>query len=317
MAARPDGATVSPVKVLVLGAQGQVGHELMGALGPFARVIGATRQDADLSDSAALRAAIDRAAPDVIVNAASYNDVDGAERDPAAAMRANGEGVAVLGEEARRRRIALVHYSTNFVFDGKKTEPYVESDAAVPLGEYGRSKLAGERALAEQGAPAIVLRTSWVYSLRRYSFVSSVLRLARQREALRMVSDQVANPTFCRDLAQATALLLFGARGRLFETFDEARGVYHVAGEGGTSRYELAKAAIELDPARAEHKVRSLEPIASSEFPAAAARPSQATLDCSRFADRFGIRLPPWRESLERALGDWPLGVWTTSEGRR
>ncbi len=305
------------MRVLVLGAEGQVGHELMGSIAPFADVIGATHQDADLLDPAGLRRAIGHAAPDAIVNAASYNDVDRAEREPAAAMRANAEAVALLGQEARRRHAALVHYSTNFVFDGKKVEPYVESDAAEPLGQYGRSKLAGEQVLMDLGAPAIVMRTSWVYSLRRYSFVSSVLRLARQREALRMVSDQVANPTFCRDLAQATALLLFGARGRLFETFDEARGVYHVAGEGGTSRYELAKAAIELDPARAEHKVRSLDPIASSEFPAPAARPSQATLDCSRFAERFGIRLPPWRESLERALGDWPVGVWTTSEGRR
>ncbi len=305
------------MKVLVLGAHGQVGYELVGALAPFARVIGVARRDADLSDPAALRDAVHRASPDVIVNAASYNDVDGAESDPAAAMRVNGEGVALLGEEARRRRIALVHYSSNFVFDGRKTDAYVESDAAAPLGEYGRSKLAGEQALAEQCAPAIVLRTSWVYSLRRYSFVSAVLRLARQREALRMVSDQVANPTFCRDLAQATALLIFGFRGRLFAAFDEARGVYHVAGEGGTSRFELARAILELDSARAEHKVRSLEPIASTEFPAAAARPAQATLDCARFAERFGIRLPPWRESLQRALADWPLGVLTTSEGRR
>ena len=131
------------------------------------------------------------------------------------------------------------------------------------------------------------------------------------------VSDQLANPTFCRDLPHATALLNYGFRGRLFAAFDEARGVYHVAGEGGTSRFELARAILELDSARAEHKVRSLEPIASTEFPAAAARPAQATLDCARFAERFGIRLPPWRESLQRALADWPLGVLTTSEGRR
>jgi dTDP-4-dehydrorhamnose reductase len=292
------------MKVFVLGADGQLGHELCGALGCFAHVVPATEAEFDMTDAAALRRALETASPDAIVNAAAYTDVDGAERDPSAAMRVNAGAVGTLGEYALGARCALVHYSTDFVFDGTKGGAYRESDAPSPLGEYGRSKLAGERVLADLGAPALVLRTAWVYSLRRKSFVSTILRLARERDELRVVADQQGSPTFCRDLAQATALLLYGARATPFESFRDARGVYHLAGGGSCTRFELARAALELDPRRAEHKVKSLVPVPTEAYPLPARRPACAPLDCSRARETFGVELPPWREALARALAD-------------
>ena len=291
------------VRVLVLGADGQVGKELCGALSCFAKVIAATEADFDMTRAAKLREAIDGATPDVIVNAAAYTDVDGAERDKDRAMAVNADAVAILGREVLRRRVGLIHYSTDFVFDGNKGSTYSEQDVPAPLNEYGRSKLVGERALSELGAPAIVLRTAWVYSLTNKSFVSSILRLARERELLRIVSDQVGNPTFSRDLACATALILYGIRAAPFDAIQAAKGVYHLAGSGSCSRWELACAAVALDPNRHEHRLKSIEPISTDQYPLPAIRPRSAPLDCSLVQSRFGISLPDWKDSLRRALG--------------
>lgn len=290
------------MKVLILGADGQVGYELCSVLASCSTIVPASRATADLSDLATLTKTIDEVAPDAIVNAASYNDVDGAERDEAGARKINELAVGALGEAAKRRSIALVHYSTDFVFDGEKGAPYVETDTPTPLGAYGRSKLAGEKALSDIDAPAIVLRTAWVYSLRRKSFISAILRGARERDALKVVADQIGNPTWCRDLAVATALLLHSNRGSLNATFTEARGVYHCAGTGHVSRHELAVAALELDPGKAAHKAKVVEPVPSSAYVLPAKRPTFAPLDTSKLAARFGIQLPPWRDSLRFAL---------------
>jgi dTDP-4-dehydrorhamnose reductase len=279
-----------------------VGRALDGALRCFADVAGFDRATLDVGDAAAVRAVVRSERPDVVVNASAYTDVDGAERDPAAATRVNADGVAALGEECKALRVGLVHYSTDFVFDGKASRPYREDDPTAPLGAYGRSKLAGEQALLAMGAPAVIFRTAWVYSLGRKSFVSSILRLAREREALRVVADQVGNPTFAGDLAVATALFLFGVRGDPYAGIDSVRSVYHLAGGGATSRFELAKAAIELDPKKGEHRVQRLEPIASTEYPLPAERPAYAPLDCTKARSALGIALPEWRVSLARAL---------------
>lgn len=290
------------MKILLLGADGQLGFELRGALGAFAELALATRRDVDMTDLDAVRDAVRTSAPDVIVNATAHTDVDGAEKDPDLARRINADAVAVLGEEARARRTPLVHYSTDFVFDGRTDRPYVEADATHPLGAYGRSKREGEERLLAMQAPALVLRTAWVYSLRRKSFVSAILRLARERETLRIVADQVGNPTFAGDLAHATALVLFEARRDPFAAIDAARGVWHLAGTGHVSRFDFARAIVEMDPKRSEHAVRSIEPIPTSAYPLPAERPLFAPLDSSRFAERFGVRLPGWRDALERAL---------------
>jgi dTDP-4-dehydrorhamnose reductase len=292
------------MRVVLLGADGQVGHELRGALACFTDVVCSSRRELDLADLGALERFVADARPALIINAAAYNDVDGAEREPDVARRINAEAVAVLGELAKRLPAALITYSTDFVFDGKKATAYTEDDEPRPLGAYGESKLAGERALLDACAPALILRTSWVYSLRRKSFVSSILRRAREQERLSVVDDQIGNPTFCRDLAQATALLVRGLGEQPLARVEQARGVYHVAGGGHCSRYELACAALELDPGRAAQRARGATPCRSSDYPLPAQRPLHAPLDTNRFAERFGLRLPPWRDALARALAD-------------
>jgi dTDP-4-dehydrorhamnose reductase len=295
-----DGA----MKILLLGADGQVGHELLRELRFFADVVPLVEPAFDITRFDALSRTIDEVSPDAIVNATAYNDVDGAERDPRPAMVINTEAVGVLGEAAKRRRCALVHFSTDFVFDGKKGSAYVETDATNPLGAYARSKLGGERALVDMDAPALIFRTAWVYSARKKSFVSAILRLAREREQLNVVSDQVGNPTFCRDLADAVAFVLYCCRADAFSHVEERRGVYHLAGTGACSRYDLARAVVEIDPRKHEHKVKSIDPVDTGAYPSPAARPASAPLDCDKARRTWGLALPAWRDSLVRALED-------------
>jgi len=291
------------MKILLLGANGQLGHELRGPLATFAEVAPFTRDEVDLADADAVVRAIDAVRPDVIVNATAYTDVDRAEREESAAHRINAEMVGILGDEARRRGAALVHFSTDFVFDGLKGAPYVEEDRPTPLGAYARTKLAGEDLLREHDAPALVLRTAWVYSLRRKSFVTTMLRLAREREELQVVTDQIGSPTFSRDLAQAVALILYGMRGEhVAARLREARGVYHLAGTGSVSRFDWARAIFELDPRRSEHKVQKVLPILADAFPLPAQRPLATPLDGAKARATFGVELPGWRDALGRAL---------------
>ena len=290
------------MKVLLLGSGGQVGRALAGSLGSFAFLQRIDRAALDFGDIAAVRSVVRAERPDVVVNAAAYTDVDAAEKDEAGAMRVNADAVAVLGEECARLRAGLVHYSTDFVFDGRASRAYVEDDATAPLGAYGRTKLAGERRLLDMAAPALVLRTAWVYSLGRKSFVSSILRLARERDTLRVVGDQVGSPTFAGDLACATALLLFGIRADAYAGIEQSRGVYHLAGGGAVSRSDFAAAILDLDPRKSEHRARRVDPIATADYPLPAARPAFAPLDCRKARDAFGITLPPWKDTLARAL---------------
>lgn len=292
------------MKVLVLGASGQLGHELAGPIGCFADVVTANHADVDFADSDAISKVVASVAPDVIVNAAAYTNVDQAEKEPDLAYKINRDAVAQLGTLARDRRIGLVHVSTDFVFDGRATQPYTESDATGPLNVYGASKLAGEEALRELDAPAISLRTAWVYSLRRKSFVRTMLQLAQKHPKLQVVSDQVGNPTWCRDLAQAIALLLYRVREAPCEELFEARGVYHLAASGQASRFDLVAAALELYPEPDRIRTTELVRCGSETFPLPAERPLFTALDCGLAAERFNIRLPDWRDALTRALAD-------------
>jgi dTDP-4-dehydrorhamnose reductase len=292
------------VRIVVFGAAGQVGAELVRQFATFAEVVALTRDHVDLADLDALRQAVSAAEPQIIINAAAYNAVDAAETDEEQATLVNGTAVGVLGEEANRRQALLIHYSTDFVFDGRASQPYLETDAPSPLSAYGRSKLAGEQALLQQEAPALIFRTSWVYGLRRASFVRTMLRLARSKETLRVVDDQVGCPTAAHELALATSLVLFGARRDPFAELSPLRGLYHLAGGGHCSRLELARAAIELDPLRDEHRVQQVLPTSSAELAMAAQRPAFAPLDCNKARDVLGVALPPWRETLARVLSD-------------
>jgi len=257
-----------------------------------------------MADPIAVRAALESARPRLVVNASAYNEVDRAESEPDVALRVNGESVAVLGEYAKREGAALITYSTDFVFDGTKGSPYVETDAPNPLSAYGRSKLAGEKLLSELGAPALVLRTAWVYSLRRKSFVSLMLELARKREELRIADDQIGSPTWCGDLARVTVEILEQLGSDPGQAVAEARGVYHAAGGGACSRHELATAALELDPRRSEQVVKRVLRARAADFPAPAARPLASPLDCSLLRSRFGgVTFLPWRDALAQCLG--------------
>jgi dTDP-4-dehydrorhamnose reductase len=231
-------------RILLLGKDGQVGWELARGATALGEIVALGSRELDLARGDDVRAAVRSAGPDLILNAAAYTAVDRAESDTGRAQAVNAEAPGILAEEAERLGAALVHFSTDFVFDGEKPEPYREDDAPRPLNAYGRTKLAGEEAIRAAGTPALVLRTSWVYSLRRESFVTKVLEWARTRRTLRVVEDQVGSPTWCRDLARDTVRILAPGRSDLRGFVAERSGLYHLAGAGAVSRFEWAAAIL-------------------------------------------------------------------------
>ena len=289
-------------KILQIGTIGQLGWELLRTCAPLGEVIALDYPDVDLSESAGLCELVRSVKPNIIINAAAYTNVDKAESEPELARAINAIGPAILAEEARKINSVLVHYSTDYVFDGTKGSPYVETDIPNPLSVYGQTKLEGEQAIAASGCVNLVLRTSWVYSMRHGGFVTKVLQWARTQEVMRVVDDQISGPTSARMLAEITALILAQGRDDVFGYLSEKGGLYHCAGGGSCSRYEWAKAILELDPRREEQKVRELIPAASTEFPTPAVRPPVSVLDCDKLERVFGLRLPPWQTALKLAM---------------
>lgn len=288
--------------ILLIGNTGQVGWELQRALAPTGAVTGIDYPDIDLADPDSVTGWIRRVRPGVVVNAAAYTAVDKAESDLTIAHAINAAAPGILAEEAERLGAAFIHYSTDFVFDGTKTSPYIEDDPVSPLGAYGRTKLDGETAVESVGGAAITLRTAWVYSTRRPSFVTKVLEWARKYPELRIVTDQAGSPTWCRMLAEVTAQVIAMGGPDLAPWLRERRGIYHVAGDGGATRYEWAEAILRLDPNPGERIARSLLPGLTADFPTPAARPAYSVLNCDKFQRVFGLRLPPWEEALKLAL---------------
>ncbi len=286
------------MKILLLGKTGQLGWELARALPTLGNVIALDYPEFDMANPGLIREHVRRAAPELIVNATAYTAVDRAENEQELAYAINATGVGILAEEARWLNAGLIHYSTDYVFDGCKGKPYDESDSPNPLNVYGKSKLAGEQAIQAAGGAYLIFRTAWVYSLRGDSFVNKVLRWARQHETLRIVDDQVSNPTWARSLAEITAQLL--ARGE--RAVADHTGLYHLAGSGYTSRLDWAREIIRLDADQAGQTVKELQPAASADFPTPAQRPLFSALDCSRFEEAFGLYLPEWREALKLAM---------------
>ena len=289
-------------KILLFARGGQLGWELQRALAPLGEVVALDYPQVDFSKPEELRLVVREARPDLIINPAAYTAVDRAETESALAYRVNAEAPAALAEEALRLRVPLVHFSTDYVFDGTKGSPYVESDEPAPLNVYGRSKLAGDRAVISVGGAHIILRTSWVYSMRQGGFVTKVLQWARQQEVLRVVDDQISGPTSARMLAELSALLLAGVGTDPFGWLAQRAGVYHCAGEGACSRYAWAQEILKLDPRPEEQIVRELLPASSDEFPTPAARPLVSVLDCAKLERVFGLRLPPWQVGLKLAM---------------
>lgn len=291
----------------MLGGNGQVGGALRHSLAPLGQLVVATRDGrlndgdgcevADLDSPASLPALVERLAPDVVVNAAAYTQVDRAESEYAAAFRANAESPAALAAACAQRGALLVHYSTDYVFDGRGTRPYREDDATAPLGVYGASKLAGEEAIRTSGVRHLLFRTAWVYASQGRNFLRTMLRLATEREELRVVADQRGTPTSAALIADVTARALHGDSG-------SRSGLWHLTASGETSWHGFAQAIVAGAHARGLiAREPAIVPIASVDFPTPAARPGYSVLDCDALRRDFGIELPDWREGLERTLG--------------
>lgn len=296
--------------ILVTGATGQVGSELLRTLAPLGRVIAPARSEMDLSRIESVRHTIETARPRWIVNPAAYTAVDKAESEPDLAYAVNAEAVRAIGEEARKLGAGVIHFSTDYVFDGCAAAPYRETDKTNPANVYGASKLAGERALAESGAAHLIFRTSWVYGATGKNFLLTILKLARERDRLRIVADQHGAPTWSRDLAKMVAHVIArceaAADGRsLAEALADFSGVYHVAGAGETTWYGFASEAVRrLQASEPGRKFAEIEPIPSTEHPTPAKRPANSRLNCERLGQRLGWHMMDWRESLKQVLAE-------------
>jgi dTDP-4-dehydrorhamnose reductase len=288
-------------RILLIGANGQVGWELRRTLAGLGEVIAASIEGGygpavDLLDKGLLAKLVEESRPNAVVNAAAYTAVDKAETEREIAQRINADAVGELGSLLAVRGTPIIHYSTDFVFDGTAQCPYRETDAPNPLNVYGATKLGGEQALFDSGAPALVFRTSWVYGARGANFLLTMLRLFKEKDELRIVDDQIGSPTWSRMLAELTALVLYRVlRGDL--DLKEVGGLYHLTGSGQVSWFGLASAIL----AHSGLDCR-LIPIRSSDYPAPAKRPAYSVLDNTKFQQTFGLAMPDWRDSLEQCL---------------
>lgn len=291
------------MKILLTGKDGQVGFELVRALAPLGELHAVGRADCDLRDADALRALVRRVEPGIIVNPAAWTAVDKAESEPEPAFAVNARAPGILGEEAARLGALVVHYSTDYVFDGAGTRPWTESDTPAPQSVYGSSKLAGERALAEACPRHLILRTSWVLGVHGGNFAKTMLRLAAERERLSVVDDQFGAPTAASLLADLTAHLVrqYAREGAAAFPY----GTYHVAAAGETSWYDYARFVLDAAQ-RAGMLLRAgpadVLPVHTAAYPAAAPRPANSRLDTSLFRRSFGLRLPPWQDGVHEVL---------------
>lgn len=301
------------MKLLLLGANGQVGFELQRVLAPLGTLACATRsgrlpggascETADLSNAISLDALLNRLAPDVVVNAAAHTAVDRAEDEPELARMANTDAPARLARWCGERGALLLHYSTDYVFDGRGTRPYLEDDATSPLGVYGHTKLAGELAIAASGARHLIFRTGWVYAARGTNFLRTMLRLGRERDTLRVVSDQRGAPTPARWIAAASAAVLAQSIRR--DRTAQPLGTFHLTADGETSWCGFARAIFE--DARAAKLVArppKIEAIGTADYPTRAARPNYSRLDGRRLYDAFGLRPPDWRRGVSEVIAE-------------
>ncbi|WP_027210072.1 dTDP-4-dehydrorhamnose reductase [Burkholderia sp. WSM2232] len=289
--------------ILVTGVNGQVGYELARTLQGLGSAVAVDRSTLDLSNPDQIRAVVRDLKPALIVNPAAYTAVDKAEQEPELAMRINGEAPGVLAEEAKKLGAALIHYSTDYVFDGEKQDAYVESDSTNPQNAYGRTKLAGEQAIAATGVNHLVLRTSWVYGTRGKNFLLTMLRLGAERPELKVVADQFGAPTWCNTIATLTAHIAAQSLAAQDNAswWQERSGVYHLCAGDSTSWHGFASAIFEL--ADLPHRPSTL-PIPAAEYPTPARRPSNSRMSNEKLAQAFGLAAPHWRDALKLCLTD-------------
>ncbi len=285
------------MRIFLTGRTGQIGWELERALPPLGELVAFDRKNLDLADPEAIQSRLREAAPQIIVNAAAYTAVDKAESEPDIAQAINSRAPEIMAEEAKRLGALLVHYSTDYVFDGCKAAAYAEDDPIHPISVYGKTKAAGEQAIRESGCRYLILRTSWVYGARGSNFLLTMLRLARERAEIKVVNDQWGAPTWCRVIAETTAALL-----QQSEKAEEA-GLLHLVCSGYTNWFEFASAIISKTAASRERQPLVL-PIPTSAYPTAARRPQNSRLSTERITKLRGAPLPDWRESLNECLAE-------------
>jgi len=290
-------------RILLTGKNGQVGFELQRTLAPLGAVIALDVEDIDLSSADAIRKKVREIKPQIIVNAAAYTAVDRAESEPDLAMKVNGIAPGVLAEEAKRLGALMVHYSTDYVFDGTQDGPYTETETPNPLSVYGRSKLAGDQAIQAAGVPHYIFRTSWVYAARGQNFVRTMLRLGRERSELRIVDDQVGAPTWARFIAEATAQVL-RQLGDGSKAIGDRSGIYNLTATGAISWFGFASAIFAEARARLGMSPPKLIPITTAEFPLPARRPANSCLENSKLTRTFGLTPPDWKTMLTACMRD-------------
>ena len=302
--------------ILLTGRTGQIGSELLHLLPEIGEVVAPDRHELDLLDANNIRRTVREIRPELIVNAAAYTAVDAAENQEADAYAINADAPAVISEEAKKIGAVIVHYSTDYVFDGSKKTPYEETDSVAPINVYGKSKLAGERAIYAAGAPYLIFRTAWVYATRGRNFLLTILRLATEREELRIVHDQFGTPTWSREIAEATLKILkqFTGQSSLSSRLvSQVSGIYHLTAKGETTWYDFATAileeAVHSSPevpwfAEATRRrpliTKRVTPITTDEFPSPVSRPSYSVLSNSHLIQTFGVELSDWRMQLRR-----------------
>jgi dTDP-4-dehydrorhamnose reductase len=296
------------IRILLIGASGQVGFELQSRLPAFGEVIAPVRAQLDLGSEDSIREVVRSSQPAIIVNAAAYTAVDRAETERELAMRVNGIAPGILAEEAKRCRAILLHYSTDYVFDGQKNVPYLEEDQTAPLNEYGRTKLIGEQRMAAIGGAYVILRTSWVYAPRGGNFLLTMLRRGAESDSLRIVDDQTGSPTSAAAIGDATLAVLQNCLKRDSNSYDYVRelcGVYHASCSGQTSWHGFARSIFEeakkteLGP---KLKVQQVVPISTEEYPTPARRPRYSVLSNEKRLRTFNFQLPDWRDCLNKVM---------------
>lgn len=311
-------------RILLIGKNGQIGTDLSSLLPRSGELVALNRQELDLTKSDDIRRTVQKIRPQWIINAAAYTAVDQAEQDEATARAVNEKAPAVIAEEAKKIGAALVHYSTDYVFDGSKKSPYEESDTPNPINVYGKTKLGGELAIQASGVVHLIFRTEWVYATQGRNFLLTILRLATQKQALRIVADQIGSPTTSREIAAATVKIIsrITEREEGVRSLETIGGIYNMTAEGETSWYGFAKAILD-EASDVTHMLpwvnaaakgmpflnESVLPITTAEYPTPARRPAYSVLSTALLHDRFGVRLPPWRAQLQSLFVSDTLGV--------
>ena len=288
------------MKILVIGKNGQVGHALQRSLAPLGELIAVDRQRCDLADLATIDATLDAEQPNIIVNAAAYTAVDKAESEPELAHQINAAAPTHLAKAAHAAGALLIHYSTDYVFDGNQSEPYVETDAVAPQSSYGRSKLAGEQGIARHHAKHLILRTSWVHSEHGGNFIKTILRLAQQKDTLNIVADQIGTPTGATLIADVTAQLIARHQQGI-----GPYGCYHLTASGHTTWYDYARLLVQYARQAGiplHTSPEAIHPIATADYPTPARRPANSRLDTTKLCRTFDIALPTWETGVQETI---------------